>query len=169
MAGAVMETAEVTEAIRRVADAEILPRFRALADHEIIEKRLADIFIIELNERITGAISEKKRYGWIAYFSQISDLTLLHKLDSMVVSLFARLPDFDRKPPNSLKTFARSYYEMKFNPSGGYVKNYDVISTRTEKLSFLRVPEDAVSRAISGAYRLASALCSFRIASKTRP
>lgn len=101
------------------------------------EKRIADIFIIELNERITGAISEKKRYGWIAYFSQISDLTLLHKLDSMVVSLFARLPDFDRKPPSSLKTFARSYYEMKFNPTGGYVKNYDVISTRTEKLSFL--------------------------------
>ena len=101
------------------------------------EKRLGDIFIIELNERITGAISEKKRYGWVAYFSQINDLTLLHKLDSMVVSLFARLPDFGRKPPSTLKTFARSYYEMKFNPTGGYVKNYDVILTRTDKLSFL--------------------------------
>lgn len=46
MAGAVMETAEVTEAIRRVADAEILPRFRALADHEIIEKRPGDVVTV---------------------------------------------------------------------------------------------------------------------------
>jgi hypothetical protein len=101
------------------------------------EKRLADIFILELNERITGAISEKKRYGWIAYFSQISDLTLLHKLDLMVVSMFSRIPAFDRKPPSSLKKFARAYFEMKFDPTGGYVKNYDIICTRTEKLSFL--------------------------------
>lgn len=101
------------------------------------EERLAEIFILELNERITGAISEKKRYGWIAYFSQISDLTLLHKLDSMVESMFSRLSDFDRKPPKSLKKFARAYFEMKFNPSGGYIKNYDVISTPAEKLRFL--------------------------------
>lgn len=101
------------------------------------ESRLADIFILELNERITGAISEKKRYGWIAYFSQINDLTLLHKLDAMVVDFFYRLPDFKSGPPNSLKKFSRAYFEMKFNPTGSYVKNYDVISTLAEKLSFL--------------------------------
>lgn len=101
------------------------------------EKRLADIFVLELNERISGAISENKRYGWIAYFSQITDLTLLHRLDSMVESLFCRLPDFGNKPPSNLKKFRRAYFEMKFNPAGGYVNNYDTISTRAEKLRFL--------------------------------
>jgi RNA-directed DNA polymerase len=101
------------------------------------EKRLADIFILELNERITGAISENKRYGWIAYFSQITDLKLLHQMDAMVASLFSRLPDFDRRAPESLKKFSRAYFEMKFNPMGNYVRNYDKISSIPEKIEFL--------------------------------
>lgn len=101
------------------------------------EKRLAEIFILELNERITGAISENKRYGWIAYFSQITDYKLLHQLDAMVASLFSRLPDFDRRAPKSLKKFSRAYFEMKFNPTGSYIRNYDEISSISEKIKFL--------------------------------
>lgn len=114
------------------------------------EKRIAEIFIHELNEKVTGAISEKRRYGWVAYFSQINDMTLLYKLDSMLISMFHRLPDFEYKNPPSLKKFVRAHFEMKFNPTGGYVKNYDVITTRVEKLSFLVErgqvgPEDALT------------------------
>jgi RNA-directed DNA polymerase len=101
------------------------------------EEKLAEIFILELNERITGAISENKRYGWIAYFSQITDLKLLYHLDAMVESLFFRLPDFNRHPPSSLKKFSRAYFEMKFNPMGNYIRNYDKISTISEKIEFL--------------------------------
>lgn len=101
------------------------------------KQRLTEIFVLELNERITGAISEKRRYGWIAYFSRINDLTLLYKLDSIVSSLFSRLPDFDRKPPSSLKKFVRAYFAMKFNPTSEYIQNYDVINTRAEKMIFL--------------------------------
>lgn len=101
------------------------------------EKRLTDIFILELNERITGAISEGKRYGWIAYFSQITNLKLLHHLDAMVCSLFSRMPDFDRKAPETLKKFSRAYFEMKFKPDGNYIRNYDLIISLPEKLEFL--------------------------------
>lgn len=101
------------------------------------EKRLTEIFVLELNERITGAISENKRYGWIAYFSQITDRKLLHQLDAMVAGLFSRMPDFDRTAPASLKKFSRSYFEMKFSPNGGYVRNYDQIISLPEKLNFL--------------------------------
>jgi RNA-directed DNA polymerase len=103
----------------------------------LTEGRLAEIFLLELNERITGAISEKRRYGWIAYFNQITDLSLLHRLDGAIAGMFKRLPDFERKAPPRLCKLARAYYEMKFNPRGGYVRNYDVISTREEKLEFL--------------------------------
>lgn len=102
------------------------------------EERLAEIFLDELNERITGAISQKKRYGWIAYYSQITDLSLLHRLDSAIAKLFSRLPEFDRKPPQGLKKLSRAIYEMQFRPRGGYVRDYDKILTRVQKLEFLR-------------------------------
>lgn len=104
----------------------------------LTEERLADIFLLELNERISGAISERRRYGWIAYFSQINDLSLLHKLDSTVAHMFGRLQDFENKAPTGLKKFSRSYFEIKFNPYGGYIRDYDAITTRAEKLTFLR-------------------------------
>lgn len=103
----------------------------------LTEERLADIFLLELNERITGAISGQKRYGWISYFSQITDQSLLHKVDHTIRGLFSRLADFDNQPPAGLKTLRRSYWEMRHNPNGGYVRNYDAITTREEKLAFL--------------------------------
>ena len=99
--------------------------------------RLKEIFLLELNERITGAISQKKRYGWIAYFNQISDLKLLHRLDRAIEGMFKRLPDFGGTAPAGLKKLRRAYFEMKFNPQGGYVRDYDKITTRVEMLAFL--------------------------------
>lgn len=101
------------------------------------EDRLKGIFILELNERITGAISQKRRYGWIAYFNQISDLSLLHRLDAAIEGMFKRMPDFGHKAPLELKKLSRAYFEMKFNPLGGYVRNYDRINSSAEMLTFL--------------------------------
>lgn len=98
---------------------------------------LKDIFMMELNERITGAINENKRYGWIAYFSQINDLPLLFKIDNIIRSLFERLPEFDYQAPSTLKSIVRSYWEMKYSPEAGYVRNYDNIKTLAEKVNFL--------------------------------
>lgn len=101
------------------------------------EKRLSEIFLLELNERITGAISEQKRYGWIAYFSEITDLSLLHRLDAIIANLFSRLAEFNHQPPKGLRKLRRAYYEMKYNPEGGYIRNYDRIISSAEKISFL--------------------------------
>lgn len=103
------------------------------------EERLAEIFLMELNERITGAVQEKKRYGWIAYFSQITDLELLHRLDHAIENLFIRLDEFGNQAPPTLRKLRRAFWEMKFNPNGGYVRDYDKISTRAQRLDFLRV------------------------------
>jgi RNA-directed DNA polymerase len=116
----------------------------------LTNERLKEVFIAELNEKITGAISENKRYGWVAYFSQITDMQLLHKLDNAINGMFKRLADFENKPPTNLKKLKRAYYEMKFNPAGSYVRNYDKIITIPEKLKFLADrgqvgPEDALT------------------------
>lgn len=122
-----------------------LERFKYLTP-----ERVKEIFVLELNERITGAISHKKRYGWIAYFNQISDLKLLYRIDKAIENMFKRLPDFNYKAPDDLKRLQRAYFEMKFNPQGGYVRDYDRITTRAEMLSLLtergRVgPEEALT------------------------
>lgn len=103
----------------------------------LTSERLKDIFLSELNERITGAVSNKKRYGWIAYFNQITDLTLLYRLDQAIEGMFKRLPEFGSKAPDGLKKLRRAYFEMKFNPQGGYVRDYDKITNRAEMLAFL--------------------------------
>lgn len=101
------------------------------------EDRLVDIFFLELNEKITGAISQNKRYGWVAYFNQITDEKLLHEMDGAVMRMVARVPDLAARNTVRLKKLARAYFAMKFDPRGGYVRDYDVIETPAEKLIFL--------------------------------
>jgi RNA-directed DNA polymerase len=109
-----------------------LERFKFLTP-----QRLNEIFLLELNERITGAVRDNRRYGWIAYFSQVTEHSLLHKLDYVVRVMFRRLPEFHHRPPSNLKSFARAFFEMKFRPESGYIRNFNSISTRAEKMQFL--------------------------------
>lgn len=101
------------------------------------ESRVKDIFLLELNEKITGAVSDGRRYGWISYFNQINDFQLLSRMDVIISRMFKRLPEFGRVAPPGLKKIHRSYYEMKYRPHGGYVHSYDIIEDRTQKLVFL--------------------------------
>lgn len=111
---------------------------RRLEKHAYLNiERLKEIFLLELNDRITGAISENQRFGWIAFFSQINDLTLLHRLDNAVSAMFERLPEFDRRSPPGLKRFARAFFEIKYRPNGSYVRNYDTNDTPVRMLQFL--------------------------------
>ena len=98
---------------------------------------IKEIFVEELNDKLTGAISDNKRYGWVAYYSHINKLSILHKIDFVVRNMFSRLSDFDFQPPNEMKKISRAFYEMKFNPQGGYVRNYDLIETFKQKADFL--------------------------------
>ena len=101
------------------------------ADH------LKELFILNLNEKISGAVTETKRYGWIFYFVEITDIHLLHKIDAIINKQFSRLEMFDATPPNTLKTMVRSYYAAKHLPFGGYIHNYATYDTLMDKVQFL--------------------------------
>jgi retron-type reverse transcriptase len=103
----------------------------------LTKERLVEIFFMELNEKITGAISGNKRYGWIAYFNQITDMTLLYKMDQAILGMLGRMHEIGDQAPSTVKKLSRSYYEMKFNPKGGYIRNYDTITTSAQKIQFL--------------------------------
>jgi hypothetical protein len=103
----------------------------------ITKDQMRMAFVLELNEKITGSVSRNRKYGWIAYFNEITDLELLHKLDRATSKMFKRLSDFQHTAPSNLKRFARAYFEMKFNASGHYVQNYDRIVHIAQMRAFL--------------------------------
>lgn len=113
-------------------------REKRLKDKTYLDsEKIKQTFINILNEKITGAISDNRRYGWIFYFNAINDLSLLYKMDKIIASLFGRLTDFDRKAPANLKKLSKTYYQSKYNPLNGYIHNYDNYKTYNQKIEFL--------------------------------
>lgn len=98
---------------------------------------LKNAFLAELNERITGAVAGGRRYGWVAYFSQINDEEILFRIDNVIRRLFSRLAEFQFTAPKELKRIARAHWEIRYNALGGYIRNYDIIVTTEQKIEFL--------------------------------
>ncbi len=101
------------------------------------EKSLKEAFLLDLNEKITGAINENRRYGWMFYFSEIDTMNTLPQMDRVIESLFSRLEDFGRTAPPQLKRLSRAYYEARYSPTSGYIHNYNDYKTPTQKIKFL--------------------------------
>lgn len=80
-------------------------------------------FLWDLNCVITGFVDvEKKRHiGWLSYYNEINDLTLLYELDNFVQQQLQRTQRFKNKPAPEVKSFVRAYYESKHSLYGGYI------------------------------------------------
>ncbi|WP_182045219.1 RNA-directed DNA polymerase [Curtobacterium sp. ME26] len=79
-----------------------------------------------LSLRITGCYSKQSRRGWLAYYSQIDDLQVLHELDGVVRSLLRRLPPEHRFAP---KSFVKAWTLLR-TPSrdiAGYIPDFDQV------------------------------------------
>ncbi|CRM70538.1 Retron-type reverse transcriptase [Pseudomonas sp. 22 E 5] len=96
-----------------------------------------NILIEHLNEKITGAISEKKRFGWIFYFIEITNLKILYDLDA-IVKRELKKAHLTPSEISRVKSLSRAYHEAKHKPEGGYIHNYDIYKTTQEKITALR-------------------------------
>src|SRR5690606_34341998 len=94
------------------------------------------ILIEHLNEKITGAISEKKRFGWIFYFIEITDLKILYDLDA-IIKRELKKAKFSDTEYSKIKKLARAFHEAKHSPEAGYIHNYDTYKTIEEKIEAL--------------------------------
>ncbi len=95
------------------------------------------VFVDDLNEKLTGALSDSRRYGWLFYFLEINDMELLHKLDAIIEQFFIRLKDFGKCAPTKLKKISKTYYKAKYDPYGGYIHNYEIYDSLKKKISYL--------------------------------
>jgi RNA-directed DNA polymerase len=98
--------------------------------------RMRDAFVEELNERITGAIDGARRYGWIFFYLEITDVRLLHQFDGVIRRMFSRLPQF-AGPPRGLKSLVRAHFQAIHSPQQGYIQNYNQYETVEGKLDYL--------------------------------
>lgn len=80
-----------------------------------------EFLIWRLNLRITGCIFQNKAKGWMFFFSEINNETILHNLDRHVEKLMARF-----SVTITPKRFVRTYYEIKHAKyETKYIPNFD--------------------------------------------
>ncbi|ANZ99332.1 hypothetical protein BFC22_04080 [Carnobacterium divergens] len=81
--------------------------------------------IFELNLIITGSINSKlsgdsdsvKRYGWLFFYSQITDESVFYKLDALVKKRIKESlsPDLAEDILKEIKKFSKAFFEIKYN------------------------------------------------------
>ena len=111
--------------------------FRTL--HDISIKTYKRVLVEDINEQITGIISDGRRYGWLLYFSQINDMTLLHRLDRIVEKLCRRCHTFSKRKPRAIKSFVtafREIHKLQRDLDSSYIPSYDGWNVR-QKIEFL--------------------------------
>ena len=94
-------------------------------------------FFHEINLMICGSKSESKLYGWLPFFIQMNDLSLLFQLDKILNKFINRIKCFENNRPKEIKTFIFAYYNLKYKNGGNAIFNYDKITTITQKISYL--------------------------------
>jgi hypothetical protein len=93
--------------------------------------------LFRVNQKLTGAINENRRYGWIFYFMEMNDLSSLYKIDSIVSRMFLSLEEFDGQVPAGLKKIVRAYYHSLYTPREGYIHDYNRYRNNVLKREFL--------------------------------
>jgi len=86
-----------------------------------------------MNLRISGCQYEGKKVGWMFYFSQINDLSLLARIDSQIKKAMRR--KYGSDSIKQCKSFIKSYHEIRYNlRDTGYILNFDSASDNEKKM-----------------------------------
>lgn len=82
--------------------------------------------------KVTGFIIGKRKYGWLFFYSQISDLSVLARLDWLIDTLCLR---FDIPNNIHFKRFMKTYHEItKALHTTRYIPNLDEYSIQDKRM-----------------------------------
>lgn len=85
----------------------------------------------KLNLKITGFVLNKHKYGWLFFYSQITDESLLFHLDDVVKKLVKR---YNVEDKIKVKRFVRSFWEMRMAlHDTKYIPNLDNLNLEDKK------------------------------------
>lgn len=84
----------------------------------------------KLNLRISGCIANNKCKGWLFFFSEIDDMTMLFELDNMIKHLCVR----NRVDYKNVKKLTRAIHEVKHHKwKSNYFPNFDSYEIKNMK------------------------------------
>lgn len=89
-----------------------------------------------INQKISGIRYEQKLYGWLPFYSEITDLSVLFRLDKILERLVRRY--VSGRERMTLHSFVRSFFAIKQNGGGNLLSDFDKLKTTPEKLAFLK-------------------------------
>ena len=99
----------------------------------------------KLNLKITGFIYGGNKYGWMFFYSQISDTSLLFRLDDLLGKLLER---YGMDPSIKQKRFVRTYHEIRQAlHTTSYVPNFDKYTIDDKRQVVSRVYKKDFSKA----------------------
>lgn len=102
------------------------------------QDKLELTFIEEINEKITGAKADGRRYGWLLYFSEMDDLPLLYQIDFKIAQIIDTNLKGISLDKGKVKNFVRSYYEINYNfKKSNYILDYDKIDDVLKRRHYL--------------------------------
>ena len=94
------------------------------------EKPNIEYLVWKINLKITGFILNNNKYGWVFFYSQITDLSCLAHLDWLIRTLCKRY-GVDKA---GFKSFLRSYHEItKSLHTTRYIPNLDTITLEEKR------------------------------------
>ena len=86
----------------------------------------------KLNLRITGCIFDGRRFGWVAYFSQISSTTQLRSLNLVIKKMLVR---FGLENEIKMKSLIKAFYELRRGDMNEhkYIPNFDKLTKKQQR------------------------------------
>ena len=88
-----------------------------------------------INDKISGLRYNGRLYGWIPYYREITEMSLLYRMDKIVRKLLAR---YVKGVSNMrIHSFVKSYYEVVQRGGGEYVHDFDKLDTVAAQKAFL--------------------------------
>ncbi|WP_158009266.1 reverse transcriptase domain-containing protein [Bathymodiolus thermophilus thioautotrophic gill symbiont] len=88
--------------------------------HSYKDEGPSNEFVFDLNAKITGIRYQEKTYGWINFFSEINDHTLLFKLDAHVKKM---LNKYLQGSNIEVKKFSKAIFEIRKKSSNYITKD----------------------------------------------
>ena len=112
--------------------------FRNFSLIKVKDENQVKKFIWLLNVKITGILVDRKKYGWMYYYSCINDKTLLKKLDLLIEKFITRFKLEKYVQTKEIKKFTKVYFEINKNMNGSnYLLNLNNLK-REDKINFLK-------------------------------
>lgn len=98
----------------------------------------------KVNLKVTGFIINNHKYGWLFFYSQITDISLLYHLDNLIQKFIKR---YHINPKIKFKRFVRTYHEIRQAlHKTNYIPNIDMYSIEDKKDILSRIYGENVEK-----------------------